>query len=232
MNTPESSKAWSAPLLGVIAATIGLAAVRADDIPFDLLKSCIALLLAGPAYLGFLRTVRRVGAGGTPQMEFITAIVLPALFLLFLATATDHYLRGEWSWIAFASALPFVLLATNVSLCECFLRRSAELENGHPTLATTITPETAKLWLVGSALPAYMWLVLQIGREALPHGCAFAAITLILSLQAIRLLDEDPHDPPFLLRALRLSTFAALGHGAIIASTLMLSNYWLLLGQI
>ena len=231
MNTPESSKAWSAPLLGVIAATIGLAAVRADDIPFDLLKSCIALLLAGPAYLGFLRTVRRVGAGGIPHMEFITALILPALFLLFLATATDHYLRGEWSWIAFASALPFVLLAAGVSLCECFLRRNAELENEQSTLATAISPETAKLWLVGSALPAYIWLVLQVGREALPHGCAFAAITLILSLQAIRLLDEDPNDPTFLPRALRLSTFAALGHGAIIASTLMLSNYWLLLGQ-
>lgn len=223
-----SEPRWLSPVLAVIAAAIGLAAAFADGVKLDPLKAGGALLLAAPAYLGFLRTTRRIaGESGNATMEAAFSLVLPAAFLLLLVCGTDHLQRGAWGWTAFAAGLPYALLATCVPLVAGFTRRAGDIANGRSSLATAITPMHDKLWLFGLAMPAYLWLVLQVGRDGLPQGCAAAAITVLLSLRAANALHDNLEDGDEMPRALRFVTCTAPVHGLILTAALVFDSRWL-----
>lgn len=214
------------PLLAILAAGIGLAAAHADGVALDPLLSAAALLLAAPAYLGFRRTVLRVaGDLANPVTESIFALLLPALFLLVLSSGSDHLVRDAWSWRAFAAGLPFALLAACLPLARGFERRSDDVDAGRDTLAAAITPINAKLWLFGLALPAYLWLVLQVGRDALPQACAAALLSLLFSLRAVRVLLEDFDDAAELARATRFTALAAASHGVLLIAGFLLADH-------
>ncbi|MDX5363682.1 MAG: hypothetical protein LPJ91_05955 [Pseudazoarcus pumilus] len=213
------------PLLAVLASALGLAAAHADGVALDPLKSVAALLLAAPAFMGFRRTVQRVaGDIAHPVSECIFALLLPALFLLVLTSGTDHFVRGAWSWSAFAAGLPFALLAACLPLVRGFETRTADLTAARATLAAVITPMHAKLWLFGLSLPAYLWLVLQIGRDALPQACGMALLSLLLSLRAVRVLLEDFEDTDELARATRFTALAAASHGVLLIAGFLLAD--------
>lgn len=217
---------WFLPLAAVLAAAIGLAAAHADGIALPPLKAAAALLLAAPAVLGFRRTIARVLGedGAVPQA--LVQVVLPAVFLVLLTSGTDHFVRGAWSLTAFAAGLPFAVLAACQPLIANLVRRADDSVAGRDTLATAIAPINAKLWVFGLALPAYLWLVVQVGRDALPQGCAAAAITILLSLRAVRTLQEDADDAAECTRAVRLTALAALAHGAILVAALLFDSRW------
>src|SRR5690606_17789288 len=138
------------PLLAVLASGLGLAAAHAGGVPPDAIRAIAALALAAPAFLGFRRTVGRVAdEAAHPAVGLVVMLVLPALFLLVLTCGTDHFVRGAWSWSAFAAGLSFALLATAVALARGFEARDADLATGRRTLATAIAPMHAKLWLFG-----------------------------------------------------------------------------------
>ena len=226
--SPPSEARWLSPVLAVLAAAIGLAAAYADGVTLDPIKAAGALLLAAPAYLGFLRTTRRIaGESGSPTVEALFSLVLPAAFLLLLVSGTDHLQRGDWSWTAFAAGVPFALIATCVPLVAAFTRREADLAAGRSSLATAITPMHDKLWLFGIAMPAYLWLVLQVGRDSLPQGCAAAVITVLLSLRAANALHDNLEDGDEMPRALRFAACAAPVHGLILAVALAFDSRWL-----
>lgn len=227
MSTAARTLPWADPLLAVLAAAIGLAAAHADGVALDPLKAVAALLLAAPAFMGFQRTTARVaGDAGNSVTELIFTIVLPMLFLLVLASGTDHFVRGAWSWSSFATGLPFALLAGGVPLLRALQTREADLAAGRSTLAAAISPMNAKLWLFGLSLPAYLWLVLQVGRDSLPQACGAAAVSLIFSLRAVRILHEDFDDADELARAARLTAFAAIAHGALLVGAFLLAHRW------
>lgn len=213
------------PLLAILASGLGLAAAHADGVALDPLKSFAAVLFAAPAFLGFRRTTQRVaGETAHPVIELIFALALPALFLLVLSSGTDHFVRGAWSWSAFAAGLPFALLATCVPLVRGFESRTEDLAAGRASLAAAIAPIHAKLWLFGLALPAYMWLVLQIGRDSLPQACGAALLSLLFSLRAVRVLLEDFDDAAELARATRFTAFAAVSSGALLIAGFLLAD--------
>jgi len=213
------------PLLAVLASGLGLAAAHAGGVPPDAIRAIAALALAAPAFLGFRRTVGRVAdEAAHPAVGLVVMLVLPALFLLVLTCGTDHFVRGAWSWSAFAAGLPFALLATAVALARGFEARDADLAAGRRTLATAIAPMHAKLWLFGLTLPAYLWLVVQVGRDALPQACAAALLTVIVSLRAVRTLLEDFDDPAGRARATRLTAAAAAAHGALLIAGFLLAD--------
>lgn len=213
------------PLLAVLASGLGLAAAHADGVALDPLKAVAALLLAAPAFMGFRRTTLRVaGDTANPVSEFIFALLLPALFLLVLTSGTDHFVRGAWSWSAFAAGLPFALLATCLTLARGFEARTADIAAARATLASAITPMNAKLWLFGFSLPAYLWLVLQVGRDALPQACAAALLSLLFSLRAVRVLLEDFDDAAELARATRFTALAAASHGVLLIAGFLLAD--------
>lgn len=213
------------PLLAILAAGIGLAAAHADGVALDPLKAIAALLLAAPAFMGFRRTVLRVaGDVPNPVTEFIFALLLPALFLLVLASGTDHFVRGAWSWSAFAAGLPFALLAACVPLVGGFAAQADDIAAGRTTLAAAIAPMNTKLWLFGLSLPAYLWLVLQVGRDALPQACAGALLSLLFSLRAVRVLLEDFDDAAELTRATRFAALAAASHGTLLIAGFLLAD--------
>lgn len=213
------------PLLAVLASALGLAAAHADGVALDPLKAVAALLLAAPAFMGFRRTVQRVaGDVAHPVTEFIFALLLPALFLLVLTSGTDHFVRGAWSWSAFAAGLPFALLAACLPLMRGFETRAGDLAAERATLAAAIAPMNAKLWLFGLSLPAYLWLVLQVGRDALPQACAAALLSLLFSLRAVRVLLEDFDDAAELARATRFTALAVAGHGVLLIAGFVLAD--------
>lgn len=213
------------PLLAVLASGLGLAAAHADGVTLEPLKAVAALLLAAPAFMGFRRTTLRVaGDVAHPVSEFIFALLLPALFLLVLTSGTDHFVRGAWSWSAFAAGLPFALLSACLPLVRGFEARTADRSAGRATLAAAITSMHAKLWLFGLSLPAYLWLVLQIGRDALPQACGMALLSLLLSLRAVRMLLEDFEDADELARATRFTALAAASHGVLLIAGFLLAD--------
>jgi 1,4-dihydroxy-2-naphthoate octaprenyltransferase len=219
--------AWGGPALAVLAAALGLAAAQADGVSLDVFKGALALVLAAPAYLGFTRTLARVGGDRfAPLFDLSFAVVLPALFVLLLVAGSDHLVRGAWSFTAFAVGLPLALLAACVPLARGFAQRADDLEAGRDSLAAAIAPINAKLWLFGCAMPAYLWLIVQVGRDALPQACAAAALTVVVSLRAVRVLYEDFDDADEMARAVRLTTIAALTHGALLIAGLLLADHF------
>jgi hypothetical protein len=225
MSRQDMTPSWVGPALATLAAALGLTAAYADGVSLDPFKSVGALLLAAPAWLGFARTMRRVGGENfAPLFDLMFAIFLPAVFLLLLVTGSDHLVRGAWSSTALSVGLPFALLAACVPLVEAFGKRSADIEAGRDSLAAAIAAGSAKLWLFGFTLPAYLWLILQVGRDALPQACAAAALTLLLSLRAVRILYEDLDDADEMARALRFTSIAALAHGVMLIGGLLLAD--------
>lgn len=214
------------PLLAILASALGLAAAHADGVALDPLKSIAAVLFAAPAFLGFRRTTQRIaGETANPVTELIFTLALPALFLLVLTSGTDHFVRGAWSWSAFAAGLPFALLVTCVPLVRGFESRTDDIAAGRATLAAAIAPINAKLWLFGLALPAYLWLVLQIGRDALPQASGAALLSLLFSLRAVRVLLEDFDDAAELVRATRFTAFAAASSGVLLIAGFLLADH-------
>ena len=139
---------------------------------------------------------------------------------------SSDLVRGAWSFTAFAVGLPLALLAACVPLARGFARRSEDVEAGRDSLAAAIAPINAKLWLFGCALPAYLWLIAQVGRDALPQACAAAALSIVVSLRAVRVLYEDFDDAEEMTRAVRLTAIAALIHGVLLVAGLLLADHF------
>ena len=143
-----------------------------------------------------------------------------AVCWLLVVVGADYVQRGVFAWTPFAAGLSFALLVANLLYINQFPDRAADAAAGKLTLVVRLGADTAKWGYFGIALVAYGWLVLQIGRNNLPQACAAAALTLVLSLHAARMLREHASEPRELAPAIKLTIAAANLHGLVLAATL------------
>lgn len=139
---------------------------------------------------------------------------------LLVVVGADYVQRGLFAWTPFAAGLSFALLVANLLYLNQFPDRAADAAAGKRTLVVRLGAETAKSDYFAIALVAYGWLVLQIGRNNLPQACGAAALTLVLSFHAARMLREHADQPQLLAPAIRLTIAAANVHGFVLAATL------------
>ncbi|WP_332675699.1 prenyltransferase [Aromatoleum sp.] len=139
---------------------------------------------------------------------------------LLVVVGADYVQRGAFAWTPLAAGLSFALLVANLLYINQFPDHAADAAAGKCTLVVRLGADTAKWGYFGIALVAYGWLMLQVGRNNLPQACAAAALTLVLSLHAARMLREHASEPRALAPAIKLTIAAANLHGLVLAATL------------
>lgn len=143
---------------------------------------------------------------------------------LLVVVGTDYVQRGSFAALPLIAGLPFALLVADLLYVNQFPDRSADEAAGKRTLVVRLGFENARWGYLLIALVAYGWLVLQVGRDALPQRCALAAFPVVLSLRAGRTLLAHADQPQGLAPAIRLSIAAAHLHGVLLAATLALAG--------
>jgi len=139
---------------------------------------------------------------------------------LLVVIGTDYVQRAGFAWTPFLAGLPYALLVANVLYINQFPDHDGDAAAGKRTLIVRLGPEQAKWGYLAIALFAYGWLILQIGRYNLPHGCAAAALALPFSFNAARRLNEYASRPEYLQPAIRMTIAAAVLFGLILSITL------------
>jgi len=146
-------------------------------------------------------------------------LAIAACWLL-VVIGSDFVHRGGFAWTPFAAGLSFALLVANLLYINQFPDRAADAAAGKRTLVVRLGVDSAKWGYFAIAIVAYGWLVLQVGRYNLPQACAAAALTLVLSFHAARLLREHADEPAALAPAIKLTIAATNLHGLVLAATL------------
>lgn len=139
---------------------------------------------------------------------------------LLVVIGAAHVQQAAFAWTPFAAGLSFALLVANLLFINQFPDRVGDAIAGKRTLVVQLGADTAKWGYFAIALIAYGWLILQVGRYNLPQACAAAALTLVLSLNAARLLREHAEEPAELASAIKLTIAAANLHGLALAAAL------------
>ncbi|MCB1958038.1 MAG: prenyltransferase [Rhodocyclaceae bacterium] len=139
---------------------------------------------------------------------------------LLVVLGSDYVQRGQFAALPAIAGLSFALLVAALLYINEFPDREADATVGKRTLVVRLGVESARWGYLVLALVAYGWLVLQVGRGALPQACAAAAMTLVLSFRAGRALLHHAHEPAELGPAIRQTILAAHLHGLILAGTL------------
>jgi 1,4-dihydroxy-2-naphthoate octaprenyltransferase len=139
---------------------------------------------------------------------------------LLVVVGADYAQRGAFAWTPFAAGLSFALLVANLLYINQFPDRRADEAAGKSTLVVRLGADTAKWGYFAIALVAYGWLVLQIGRYNLPQACGAAALTLVLSFHAARILREHASEPGALAPAIKMTIAATNLHGLLLAAAL------------
>ncbi|MCB1890471.1 MAG: prenyltransferase [Rhodocyclaceae bacterium] len=143
-----------------------------------------------------------------------------ALGWLLVVVGSDYVQRGHFATLPAIAGLSFALLVAALLYINEFPDRAADEAVGKRTLVVRLGVETARWGYLILAIVAYAWLVLQVGRGALPQACAAAAMTLVLSFRAGRELLHHAAEPAGLGPAIRQTVLAAHAHGLILAGAL------------
>jgi 1,4-dihydroxy-2-naphthoate octaprenyltransferase len=149
--------------------------------------------------------------------------VIAACWLLVVIGAA-YVQQAALTWTPFAAGFSFALLVANLLFINQFPDRVGDAVAGKRTLVVQLGADTAKWGYFAIALIAYGWLILQVGRYNLPQACAAAALTLVLSLNAARLLREHAEEPAELAPAIKLTIAAANLHGLLLAAALAFAS--------
>ncbi len=143
-----------------------------------------------------------------------------ALGWLLVVVGSDYVQRGHFDPLPAIAGLSFALLVAALLYINEFPDRAADEAVGKRTLVVRLGVERARWGYLVLSLVAYAWLVLQVGRGALPQACAAAAMTLVLSFRAGRELLHHAAEPSGLGPAIRQTILAAHVHGLILAGAL------------
>jgi len=197
-------------LLSVIPAGLWLSLNSAPG----LMLIGLAGLLVGWAYSAPPLKLMSRGVG-----EFAVA----AGFLLIVLGA-DFVQRGEFSFTPVAAGLGYALLVANVLYINQFPDCKADGAVGKRTVIVRLGPLSARWGYALIAVLAHVWLIVQVGRHALPPVAAIAALTLMFSLKAARILMAHAAEPGELEPAIKLTILGANLHGAALALALFLAK--------
>lgn len=151
-------------------------------------------------------------------------LCIVAAWLLVVAGA-DYVQRGSFSAVPLIAGLSYALLVANLLFINQFPDHQGDKAAGKRTVVVRLGPQAAKWGYLGIALVAYGWLVLMVGREALPQKAAAAAITLVFSFSAAKVLLDNAEQSAELAPAIRQTILAACAHGLLLAAALAFASW-------
>lgn len=143
---------------------------------------------------------------------------------LLVVVGTDFVQRGSLGWLPVLVGLPYALLVANILFINQFPDARADASAGKNTLVVKLGPEQAKWGYLAIALFAYGWLILFVGRGALPVYAAAGALPLALSFNAGRELLHHASEPAALVPAIQKTIAAANLSGLLLALGLAFSR--------
>lgn len=207
---------------------IGLATAHSDGVPFDVLGAIVTVVFALLAHAGanVLNDYQDALSASPAKLASrgLGEFAVAAAWLLVVVGA-DFVQRGSFAWTPVAAGMSFALLVANLLYINQFPDRTGDEAAGKRTLVVRLGADSAKWGYFAIALVAYGWLVLQVGRYNLPQACAAAALTLVLSFHAARLLREHAEEPAKLAPAIKLTILATNLHGFVLAATLAFGRH-------
>lgn len=139
---------------------------------------------------------------------------------LLVVIGADYVQRGSLSLTPVLAGASFALLVANLLFINQFPDHDGDRQGGKLTLVVRLGPEQAKWLYFVFALVAHLFLLLAIGRNALPQTSGLALLTLLMALHAGRVLRSNASTPEALEPAIKLTIGAALLHGLLLAATL------------
>jgi 1,4-dihydroxy-2-naphthoate octaprenyltransferase len=143
---------------------------------------------------------------------------------LLIVMGSDFVQRGEFSFLPVAAGLGYALLVANVLYINQFPDVKADGAAGKRTVIVRLGPLSARWGYALIAVLAHGWLIFQVGRHALPPIAAVAALTLMFSLKAARILMAHAAEPGELEPAIKLTILGANLHGAALALALVVAK--------
>lgn len=212
------------------AGVTGLASAHAAGAELVVTYALASLVFAVSAFAGCDRLSRHfAGKFEGIALPALAALGLPIVFLLLIAVGSDAVMRGHAAWHPVLAALPSAVLFGCLSIALQFAQRDVDIAAGRRSLATRLAPAQAKLWFAACMFPGLIWLVFQVGQDALPQAAAAGVLGLLLLLKAAQTLAEYGRDETDeLLPVVRLAALAGPLCGFIIAAALAFDTRWTL----
>jgi 1,4-dihydroxy-2-naphthoate octaprenyltransferase len=139
---------------------------------------------------------------------------------LLVVVGSDYVQRRGWSFAPIASGLGYALLVANVLYINQFPDVRADAGAGKITLVVRLGVDRARWGYAVIATLAHGWLALMVLLGDLPPSAALALFSAPVSFAAGHRLWSCAARPAALPPALKLTIFAASGHGLLLAVVL------------
>jgi len=144
---------------------------------------------------------------------------------LLIIIGTDFVQRGAFSPLPAMAGLSYALLVANILYINQFPDHQGDAASGKRTLVVILGPQAAKWGYLLLAIVAYAWLVVMVANNHIPQKAAGAALTLVLSFHAGRLLLRHATEPAELAGAIKQTIAAANLHGLALAAALAFGTW-------
>ncbi len=139
------------------------------------------------------------------------------LGFLGIVNGTDFVQRQSFSLQPVIVGMPYALLATNLLYINQYPDRQADESAGKRNLVVRLAP-TFSVWIYFAlVLLVLIWIAAMIALGRLPILAFVAALPLILSWQAFRILHRYASQPAKLLPAIKLTLASMLGHALLLS---------------
>ena len=146
-----------------------------------------------------------------------------ALGFTIVVVGADYVQRGAFHWLPVAAAASYALLVTNVLYINQFPDRRADEAAGKRHWVVILGAHRARWGYVLIGAAAYLWLALAVMAGLLPAPTLIALASAALSFAASRQLFRHAEQPARLVAPIKLTILAAVSHGVLLATGLLLA---------
>jgi 1,4-dihydroxy-2-naphthoate octaprenyltransferase len=144
-----------------------------------------------------------------------------------IVIGTDYVQRGAWSALPVVAAIPYALLVTNVLYINQFPDRQADAAAGKRHWVVRLAPERARWGYVLLVVFAHSWLIGAVLMRALPWPTLMALASVVPAAAGARELFKYVAEPHRLAPAIRATIGAALLHGLLLATGLVVARLFM-----
>ncbi len=142
---------------------------------------------------------------------------------LLVVVGSDFVQRRDFDFQPVASGLGYALLVANVLYINQFPDIEADALAGKRTLVVRLGVLRARWGYATIAALSYLWLAAMLISGHLPALAGIAMASALPSLWALRQLIRHADQPAALAPAIKLTILAAIAHGLLLATALLLA---------
>jgi len=142
---------------------------------------------------------------------------------LLVVVGTDFVQRRHFAFAPIAAGVGFALLVANVLYINQFPDVKADAAAGKRTLVVHLGVSAARWGYAVIAALCYGWLIAMIALGFLPNLAAISLLPAVANLSALNALRRNAGNPSALAGAIKSTILAAVGHGLLLATALMLA---------